>query len=196
MPREKIPPVEKNRFSHQYTVDGKRKLSVTDAIPFDTTWIPESARDAGADNHLAIYRYLKGLKIPPDLQSYVDVFRKFENEQKSRFGKLIASEKPYYSSKYGFAGTPDLVYEKGLIDIKRNSNIPYVTLQLAGYNILTAEAGDLKKTKERYQLVIRPEKNGYELRKTYNWHAERIFLGLLASEKAQKAYREWLITLK
>ena len=142
----------------------------------------EHARIQGTNNHLRVKRYLE---TGNDRKSpYIKLFNQFIEENTKELGKLIMFETPLFSKKHSFKGTADLVFEKGLVDLKRTFwETKRHGLQLAGYNMLTAENKILKKTKNRFILTIHTDENKYKLRNVWVEKADETFLALLQRRK-------------
>ena len=127
------------KFGHEYTVivNGKIKRypHVTHVIPpiefYCTPEQLEAARVEGSTNHEMIKQYFDTGKTFGD--EYLIEFDKFWNENIGLFGELLQYETPLISEAYGFGGTPDIVCDKCIIDVKRNfGNAKYHALSWLG----------------------------------------------------------------
>jgi hypothetical protein len=93
-------------------------------------------------------------------------------------GKLIMYESPLFSANHVFAGRPDAIFEKAIIDFKRSSgNSKYHALQLSGYHILATEKKIIKRTKRHLIMVYDGEK--FSAKNVYRDDAEQVFFSLL-----------------
>jgi len=166
--------------SHTYIIDGQVVPSVTQIIPRqDFLNVPEhvleNARNDGIEKHQMIKDYFDGKVLIADGNEFIIKFHEFL--EKNSFGKLIQNEKPMYSKKYNFAGTPDMIFENAIIDFKRSinySNIKNYSLQLAAYNLLCKEYFDKDFKTEQY--ILYQKEGEFKLKNVYNPDAERIFL--------------------
>jgi hypothetical protein len=138
----------------------------------------ERARIQGTNNHLRVKRFLTN---GDDRKSpYIKLFRQFLEENEKQLGRIVIFEEPLASKKHGYKGTADLVFEHGIVDLKRTFwETKRHALQLAGYNMLTAENKILKKTKNRFILTIHTDENCYRLRNVWVDKADEVFLALL-----------------
>lgn len=157
--------------------------SVTEVMPkTDFSHITEEqlerARVQGTNNHLRVKRFLQ---TGDDRGStYTKLFRRFLEENQKALGGIVMYEQPLFSKKYSFKGTADLVFERGIVDLKRTFwETKRHGLQLAGYNLLTVENKILKKTKNRFILTIHVDEDRYKLRNVWVEKADEVFLALL-----------------
>jgi CRISPR/Cas system-associated exonuclease Cas4 (RecB family) len=190
--------LEFDSVNHIYKYNNKAVPSVTQLIP-KGDWMNyvsksdmEKAQIEGTANHAKVENYIKK-GINPD--SYLLTFSEFLNEHQylyTNIGALVETEKKMYSN-YGFAGTPDLIFENAIVDLKRTiGNKKHHSLQLAGYAVLAKEGGygDIKKW---YIIEI---KNGkYRLVNVYNPQAISIFLSLVKKYKIDRSFNNYIKTV-
>ena len=171
-----------NEKDHQYFVDSNPVPSVTQvinewnkvkisgswwyissftgaAIPADTF---ETAGKIGTAIHRMSEYHLNGEldleSLDPDL---LDVLTQFENWFNETNPEIIMVEKPLYSPKFHFAGTPDIICRIGkriaVVDIKTGM-YDMAGPQLAAYAQLFKEEEKYRGRVDRY--VLRLPKNG------------------------------------
>ncbi|MDD5009914.1 MAG: hypothetical protein PHC68_16125, partial [Syntrophorhabdaceae bacterium] len=136
--------LEFNPETHEYKWDGKLVPCVSNIIaPLrDFSGIPagvlETKRQWGEMVHLYTSMFDNGTldadhtKWDERMVPIVAAWDRF----KEQFGldKYVFIEKPLYSEKYRFAGTPDRVYDNFIVDIKTAANSQKSTgVQLAAY---------------------------------------------------------------
>jgi hypothetical protein len=184
--------IEFDEASHTYRVDGKIVPSVTQLLPKQDYFVSDErlaeCAAEGTANHKEIEEFMRmGVSTSP----LTDAMQKFMDEQKDKTGGLVACEMPLASTR-GFAGTPDLIFENAIVDLKRTcGNKKIHALQLAGYNLLAVENGINHSTKLHYILVLRTD-GGYDVTNVYDSMAENIFLGLLSKYKIEKSLEYYL----
>jgi len=178
--------------THRYTHEGKIIPSVTQIIPrpefYCTPEQLENARLDGVENHAMVKLYFDTGDMYGD--PYLVAFDKWLQENGSLLGDLLVYEEHLFSPTHFFAGTPDMVFEKAIVDLKRNFNHTKIhSLQLAGYHILS-RAHTLKKTKT---WIIVWEQNGkFKSRNVYDPRAEEIFLACLQKFKLEQAIESYM----
>lgn len=172
--------------SHSYRWDGKIVPSVTQLLPKQDYFVSDErlaeCAAEGTANHKEIEEFLKtGISTSP----ITDAMAIFLEDHKESLGSLVSCETPMYSLK-GFAGTPDIIFENAIVDLKRTcGNKKIHALQTAGYNFLAVENGLIKPTKLHYVLVLSDGKP--EPVNVYDSMAENIFLSLLSKYKIEKS---------
>lgn len=185
------------KFSHEYNtiVDGriKRYPSVTQVLPpVDFHCTPEqleNARVDGSTNHEMIKQYFDTGKTFGD--EYLIEFDKFWNENIGLFGELLQYETPLISEAYGFGGTPDIVCDKCIIDVKRNfGNAKYHALQLAGYNTLVTD-NKINKSVKKWYIVWQDKSGLFQIKNVFNDHATAIFLSLVKINHLNTAVKNY-----
>jgi len=177
-----------DRYANKYP-------SVTEIIPkpefYCTPDQLEAARDEGIDIHADIKLFLDtgdDFGLP-----HVKTFMRFCVEQIKTLGNLIIYEKALTSDKLQLNGRPDLMYEKGIVEVKRSMGNPKLhALQLAGYNILRRGL-KIPSTRKWYVLVINDE--DYIFKNVFNPQAEQIFLSLLAKHRIETAIENYFKTV-
>jgi len=178
--------------THTYRVDGKVMPSVTQLLPKQDYFVSDErlaeCADEGTANHEAVKEFLR---TGESTCGYTDAVKKFMDEMKSEIGGLVCCEIPLASNK-GFCGTPDMIFEHAIVDLKRTfGNRKLHALQTAGYNILAVENGLIQTTKKHYILVCH-EDGGYDLNMVYDPYAESTFLSLVARFKIDKALEYYM----
>jgi len=169
---------------HIYRIGNRPVVSVTQIITGvfgKKFWYEDFYAGKGKAVHAAVSYYVNGELEDYDLDDrilgQIEAFKKFLLETGFY---AIESEKHLYSSRYNFAGTPDLLLmganDMILADIKASIE-PIVNLQLAGYSLLYQE---IKINPKRFCAIrLKPDGN-------YNtcWvenlkDAQRVFLACL-----------------
>lgn len=150
-----------DRELHEYTLGGARLPSVSEIIAplVDLSLVPEErlafARDRGTAVHLACHlddigRLDEGSVDAENVAPYLRAYRAWRDECRV---KVHCGERPMYSTKHKFAGTPDRlvgldVYrgtgrplrQSAVVDLKVVAQMrPATGVQLAGYAILADE---------------------------------------------------------
>jgi hypothetical protein len=145
--------VERGRYSYYVsTFDG----TVIDADIFERAGRIGSAVHKGA-NILINNRFINWDKLSPDLVHPLSEFKRWMSDYEV---KVIVSETPMYSKKYGIAGTPDLVCTiKGisghiLPDYKTSDMAPLVGPQTAIYEDMYRENYKYRGIVKRYMLHL------------------------------------------
>ena len=177
---------------HEYTLNGKRLFSVSEVVPetdfYCTPEQLERARVEGVNNHSLIKMFLDTGDTFGD--PYIEAFSDWLRENLSILGKLLFNEQPMMSIKHGFAGRPDMIFEKAIIDLKRSfGDIKLLSLQLAGYCLLAQEKG-LKKTKT--WLIVWLASGKFHARNVYDDRAESVFLACLNRYKNDQLIDSYL----
>jgi hypothetical protein len=167
--------------THTYKNDGIIVPSVTQLIPKQDFHVSDDRlKECSAEgnvNHELIKLYFEKNRNTFG-EPYLIAFNKFLHDNKNLFGEFVCSEKPLYSEKNRFAGTPDLIFANAIVDIKRGpGNKRYLSLQLSAYHLLAIQNKIIKKN----TLWITAYENGgkFRMRNVYDLTAEQIFLGLV-----------------
>lgn len=158
--------------------------SVTQLLPKQNFFVSDERLEElaaeGTANHAEVEEMLKTSVSTSPL---TDAVQKFINNDVKQLGlgKLLYFEQPLISEKNKFKGKPDMVFENGIVDLKRSiSNKNYHALQLAGYELLCMDAGiyseDLNCTS--FILVATPQ-GQYGLHRVYTSMAGKVFRMLL-----------------
>ena len=119
----------------------------------------EAARDFGSNVHKTCELYDKDdlAECDPQIQPYLDEWNKFKEDNNIAWDDFSLIEQPLYSEIWGFAGTPDRLYGKILIDIKSGAETVAHQIQLALYQILIEENLEIK-VKEQWSVYLKPNK--------------------------------------
>lgn len=131
--------------THSYIVSGVKYPSVTQILKdegfVDDTWFTDESRRMGNQVHLITRLYDEGTvdewEFDPAIYPYLEGWKGFLRE--SGFRPEII-ERPYGSTVYRFAGTPDRIGilngEPAILDIKSGAVQDWTALQTVGYEIL------------------------------------------------------------
>lgn len=184
--------IEFDETTHTYRVDGKIVPSVTQLLPKQDYYVSDERLAECAEEGTAIHKEVEEfLKSGVSTSPYTDAVKKFMEDMKSEIGGVVIFEIPLPSSR-GFAGTPDIVFENAIVDIKRTcGNKKIHALQTAGYNLLAVENGYIKPVKKHYILVCKDD-GGYDASMVYDSMAEVTFLSLLQRYKIDKAIEYYM----
>lgn len=183
-----------NPDTHEYYIDGVRVPSVTEIIPSpDFSFVSpehlEQCRVEGEEDHSKIKMYLDTRDTFGD--PYLQRFESFLKEHKEEFGKIVMYETPQFSEEHRFAGTPDIVFEHAILDLKRKpSNTKRHALQLAGYSLLV----DGAYPRDRY--IVWDDGEKFHMRDVYKPVADDIFLQLVDRYYINQAYEEYMKPIK
>ena len=131
--------------THVYRINGQPVPGVTSVLKeaglIDATFFTPETAQRGTFVHTACALWDKNdldtCALDPRLVGYLEAWQKFRKDS----GIVPAIiETPYYSDKYGFAGTIDRAWMDGnhfvVADIKSGPLPSWLPLQLAGYSIL------------------------------------------------------------
>jgi len=172
-----------NPGKHEYRVNGVHFPSVTEILSemgfIDRTWFTEDGRLRGKLTHQIIHWHLTGEldeeTIDPVLRPYFDAWLQFEKD--TGFAPEI-TEKPFANKTYHFAGTPDCIGclngHNAILDVKTGAIQPWVSLQLAAYEILAKHP-----SLERFSLQLTRE-GKYKLTQHEDRSDRQVFLAALA----------------
>jgi len=169
--------------THTYTLDGRRLISLTEALHVagfisGEEWFTEEARLRGSAVHAACWyfdeRDFNESTLDPRIRPYLDAWKRFreesgwaaENTDESGRDTSI-KEEPLWSFE-GFATTPDRVGELGghptILEIKTGLESPWHGPQTAGQAIARSErTGRALHTLRRYGVYLRND-GTYRLR--------------------------------
>jgi len=196
-----IPKFEFDPYEHTYTRDGIKIPSVTELLPMDfplhfTEEMMEQWRREGQENHHAVQLYIKTKKIKPGYEHYIENFKLFIDESFPHLGALVDCELTVFSRSPIYGGTLDLLFEKGIVDLKRTYAKPYIhALQCAGYDYAARDLGIYKTLKNKYYiLVLEKQITGYSLKSVSNPAAMDIFLKMVQRYWIDKRIQEYLKT--
>lgn len=157
---------------HEYRWNGRTVPSVTQLIgrlgPFAGVppEILEPARQRGTFVHAMTEAFdlddLDVEALPPQFKGYLDAWQRFLSECQPNWSSI---EKPIYSERHDFAGTPDRVgtiattrltrSEPSVFDIKTGKQPSrYWGLQTAAYRTALIERGEVPATARRYTIQL------------------------------------------
>ena len=178
--------------THTYGINGVIVPSITQLLPKEDYYVSkeklERMKQEGIDSHSMIKMFFDTGKTFDD--PMLQALSKFLKENKLALGELLLYEKPLYSEKYLFAGTPDAVFENGIIDFKRSfSDKKRHALQLAGQSILAKE-NSITKTKRHFITWYDGEM--FKYKNVYNSEAENIFLLLVKDHYIGQSINKYL----
>jgi len=170
--------VEYDVENHLYKIDGERVPSVTELLPEQSFYCTpeqlEAARLDGVDNHNKIRMYYDTGQTFED--PFIEQYHNLIEENKNLLGGFQFNEKFLFSVRLKFGGTPDTIYEKAIIDLKRSKgDDKRQALQMAGYNILLREN---KIQAKKIWLLIYGVNDKLKIKNIYDSQAENIFLAL------------------
>ena len=141
--------------------------------------ILERKRQIGTATHRAIQLYLSGdldwTTVHPDVQPYVDGALEYLQREDRR---IVSVETPVGGLTLGYACTPDLHVEGGLVEWKTTYKIyPEVEVQLSGQaRALSKSASSARKLERR---VVHLQKDGRYKIKDYGSDADKVFQAAL-----------------
>jgi len=188
---------------HTYWYGDERLPSVTEIMAplYDFSHVsPEllsTAADFGTAVHKAIKLWIDGRldfdALDVALKKPLEGFNRWFNDGQcgAGLGEMECCEQPLRHDRLKYSGTPDLVFEYGIVDIKtRPYNAITDPIQLAGYAGLVVGA-----CLKRYVLFIDLEGN-VKLTNGYKAQAGAIFRKLLDKWKMDKAVTDLIKNLK
>lgn len=178
---------------HIYTMGGAIVPSVTRIVPkpdfFCTPEQLEAAREDGEENHSMIKMYWDTLETFGD--PMLEALAAWVDENRALVGDMVLYEKPLYSERHRYAGKPDAIFSKAVIDFKRTfGNKRLHALQTAGYHALATENKIIPKTKTHLILVY----NGkvFKAKNVYDPQAEAVFLSLVKKYYIEEELKKWM----
>lgn len=139
--------------THEYFWDGRPVVSVTQTIdkagmisPFAKN---ERAALFGKALHKTIELTEKGEEVEydPALEPWMESWRAYRDEWLAKGWSIVKEyqERPLYSARYGYAGTPDVPFKNDKLirlgDLKSGMGGPTAEIQLAAYCQLLSENG-------------------------------------------------------
>ena len=130
--------------SHSYFYKDKRVPSVSEILSplMDKSFMLPEHAERGTYVHKCVQLMEASVKDweprYSELEGYISAY---QNYRKVATTKPKAVEEPLFSKKFGFAGTPDLVFTSPveICDIKTGTPQAWHALQLMGYAILLGE---------------------------------------------------------
>ncbi len=179
-----------NPETHEIRRGGIVMPSVTQAIPRPEFRISKSRLEQkrldGVDLHSMLKAYLDtGNAFDPIIEQIGD----WIESNRSSLGDVVEYEKFRFDEKHLFGGTPDIVFEKAVVDLKSSFYSPRIfSLQLAGYSILSTQA--IRKTRKWF--VIYPEKGKIRCKNVFDDRAEKIFIECVRRWHSTKAIELYL----
>jgi len=178
---------------HEYKKDGIKYPSVTQILPpVDFHCTPEqleAARLKGIEFHTKMEIFLDtGISgNDPDIEAVAEIL----TENKKNTGKLIDNENYLFSDKHLFAGRPDAIFEKAIVDFKRSvTDKKHMALQFAGYHILACENKLIEQTRKWYAIYGKDGK--FKIVNVWNPDAESIFKALVKKHYIDRAVENYL----
>ena len=178
---------------HTYTVDGENLPNVTGVLPpaqfFCTPEQLDAAREDGEENHALIKMYFDTGEAGDNpllvaLEEWID-------ENRSMLGNLVAYETPLASKSFKFAGKPDAIFTKAVVDWKRNpGDKKREALQLGGYHRLAVENRLTAKT--RTHIIAWYDGKKFKCRNVWDVMAEDVFLALVKKYHIEKEVERWM----
>jgi hypothetical protein len=180
--------------THTYWHDDERIPSVSEIIPSPEFFVSEErleeCRLEGEDMHSRIKLYHDTRETWGD--PLLVALERWEREMEPVLGALLAWEMPMYNTL--FCGTPDMVFEHGMVDFKRQfGNSRRHALQLTGYHILA-----VNKFMEEYDgdkfLIITFDGTEIKCRdlEKYRDDAHEVFPLLVDAWWARRAYEKYM----
>ena len=184
-----MPTINLNPETHEYTLDGKKLPGVTKIlreaglIDFSRVrpGVMAAAQQFGVAVHKACELFDKGILnidiLSKPLIPYLDGWAKFKKDYGLYF---IADEieKPVYSLKWGFIGTPDRIGASNMFEVKSNTQMqPATAIQTAAYDIAYEEMTG-KKIKRRWGVQLN-DKGTYKITEYKEKTDRSIFLSAL-----------------
>jgi hypothetical protein len=145
-----------DKAKHAYYVQEERVISITQLMPA-TPGLQfcanlEELAQAGENNHAAVESMMRTGEDYGD--PYLVGIKNYLHKMRHIFGEFVAVEQPLFSRRLQFCGTPDLIFTKANIELKRTfGNKKIHALQLAGQNILTEENGLNVENKNHFVIV-------------------------------------------
>ena len=188
--------LEYNPEIHEYKIDGKIVPSVTQLLPFKKSdFVSEEdlefARQEGLYIHDCIDVWNRTKTVQDE--TIVEPYLEFLSDAEKRFGKLVASENQLGSSRLKFAGTPDLVFEDAIVDIKRTFYDRKIhALQCSAYGVLAKENKLIKKTKNNLIFVIDRDLRQFRTHSVFDAQAEQIFISLVQKWHIERQFEKYL----
>lgn len=187
---------EMNRFDpkeHKYYINDIEVPGHTSLLPdqdfFESKARLEELRQEGQENHALIKMFWDTGETFDD--PMLIALEEWYNENKGILGDLLFYEKPLFSEKYMFAGKPDTIFSKAIVEFKRSFiNKYYHALQIALQLILSKEmkvSGDVKRW-----IVAWYDGSKFQSRNVYNPYAKDIAIGLIKRYHIDQATEKYL----
>lgn len=177
--------------THEYRMSGALVASVTKVLPEQKFYCSaeqlEAAREDGEETHDLINMFFD--TGSPGSNPMLNALARWIDKN-PQIGNLVLHERPLFSVKHRYAGRPDAIFEKAIIDFKRSrGNSKYHALQLGGYHAMAIENNIIKKTKT--WLILWFDGKEFKSVNVYNEKAERVFIDLVHRYYIDKAVKEY-----
>ena len=187
--------LEYNDEKHEASYNGVAVPSVTTVLPKVNFYMPESElaikRENGKERHEMVKLYLDTKHTYDD--PFLIMIDEWLKSHKKLTGEMIHHEKKFFSKRHLFWGTPDMVFEDAIIDLKSTLYAPKIfALQMAGYAVLMKEHG-LKKIKKWIVLYPSADRSfTMKEKNVYNDKAEDVFIALVRKWHLEKTVELYL----
>lgn len=183
---------EFNRDTHTYLVDGVEVPHITGIVPapdfFCSPERLEETRVEGEEDHSLIKMYWDTRYAGNDK---LKALERWTADNAGILGELVEYETPRYSDRHRFAGTPDALFSKAVVDFKRQpGNSRRHALQLAAQHILGVENGIIGKTK--VWLIAWYDGTEWKARNVFNPQAEGMFIELVRRYYIDREFERYL----
>lgn len=183
--------LEFRESDHTYWFNGVYVPNITTIMKplYDYSKVPpdilEAAAEYGKNVHKTIQLWLNDEldedKLDENLVMPLEGFKSWFDKHWKEFGALLEVETPMINERLWFAGTPDLVFENAVVEIKTRQYKRVVDdVQLAAQALLVDGGRD------RFVLYINTLGVTVMTATRHNYHAERIFRKLLDKQKQDK----------
>ena len=183
--------------AHSYTVKGKIVPSVTTIMPSKSFFVSperlEECRLEGAERHGILEAVMWSIDTGEPCEytgfPFMDAVQRFI-KMHPEFGEYVGSEVVLWS-KFGYAGTADLLFENAVVDLKRTiGETKYHALQTTGYHRAAVEHDLIYANKNHYMISI-DDAGNLKQRNVFTASAETMFLICLKAfneqDEAKKA---------
>jgi hypothetical protein len=181
-----------NPETHEYTLDGVVLPSVTQVLPETHFCVSEDRleeiRQEGIDNHSLVKMFWDTGDTFGE--PYLERFKALMEEIQPTLGQIIQYETPLASAKHRFAGTPDMVFGNGIVDLKRSKPGRNVSLQLAGYALLSWE--NKITGKKGVRLAVWDNGTEFKMMNAYDERAEDVFLACVKKYHTENYINQYL----
>ena len=179
---------------HIYSFDGVVIPSVTQVLPemqfYCTPERLEETRQEGEESHSMIKMFFDAGSQETFGDPMLEDLKKWLDENRSVVGEVVLYEKSLFSGKNRFAGSPDCIFQKAVVDFKRSrGDAKRHALQLAGYHLLSQENKIAPKTKN--WLIVYRTKTGFRCMNVYDEEAEKVFLLLVKGYWIDRAVQSY-----
>jgi len=174
--------------THTYRIADVPVPSITQLLPEQDYHISperlEETRLEGEDNHSMIKMFFDN-KRETFKDPMLIAFKVWLEENAEMLGELKLYEEHLYSTRFMFGGTPDAIFEKAIVEIKRSPGDKLIrALQIAGQSTLSHENRVAHKTKKWIVAWYDGEK--FKSKNVFNDKAEDVFIGLVKKHYIDK----------